>query len=47
MNKYKVVKWVMGKSIQDVLDIEKTGEIVYIDLQEESSKIGFDRNETN
>lgn len=38
MNKYKLVKYVYGNSIKDVLDVDNSGEIIYIDLQEEDSK---------
>lgn len=46
MNKYKVYKLVYGESIQEVLDCERGGVIVSIDLQDEdvsiiSDKIGF------
>ena len=45
MNKYKVVKYMFGNSIKEVLDIEKGGEIIYIDLQEENNnEMGFNKN---
>lgn len=45
MNKYKLVKYVYGNSIEEVLHIEKGGEIIYIDLQETvTNKLGFNTN---
>lgn len=47
MKKYKLVKYVYGNSIKEVLDVDNSGEIIYIDLQEEENKkeVGFNNKQ--
>lgn len=48
MNKYKVVKYVWGESISDVIEMEKNQDIIYIELNEGSKDgLGFQTEQRN
>lgn len=46
MNRYKVIKSVLGNSIQDVISMEKGGTIIAINLEDEDTtqQMGFTNN---